>query len=339
MAHWRFKGTMAAAALLAAALGIFVAGGPTKAATHYTIGYDIYYLGNSWSVEMYQEFKEAAAAHPSVNVTYTESNGNAQTQISNIQDLISKHVEAIVLTPVSPAAVVPVINQAINDHIKVILLGAQINSSNYTSLVNVSDTQFGVAGAKWLVKQLHGHGNIIGLNGLPGISTSVERWQGAESVFRKYPGIHVIGTANAQWAYAPAKEAVAGFLAAHNNINGVWSQGGAMTMGAIAAFQAAHRPLVPMTGEDYNGFLKTWLKLEPRGFKSIGPVKPVWLGAEAFKAALEVLQGRSVPKNDILKPPMITAANLKHFVKSNLPDTVYTDTTLPTALLHKLFGK
>jgi ribose transport system substrate-binding protein len=331
-----------AAVLPIVSLGVSTASAPPAAAAsahRYLIGYDIYYLGNSWSVEMYQEFKQAAAQHANeVQVDYTTSNDNSQTQIANIQDLIAKHVQAIILTPVSPTAVVPVINQAMAAGIKVILLGATINSSNYSTLVNVSDFQFGVVGAKWLAQQLHGKGNIIVLNGLPGISTSIERFDGAESVFKMYPGIHIIGTANAEWAYAPAKTAVANFLAAHNNINGVWSQGGAMTQGAIAAFQAAHRQLVPMTGEDYNGFLKTWIKLLPTGFNSIGPVKPVWLGAKALTAALNLLEGKPQPKQDIFQPPVITNATVRKFVKYNLPDTIYTDTTLPNSLLKKLFG-
>lgn len=338
--YWKRIAALLVAFLVSMAAVVPVSASVRRATHKYVIGYDIYFLGNTWSVEMYQEFKQAVAEHRSqiAKVYYTQSNGNVQTQIANIQDLIAKHVQAIVLTPLSPTALIPVINQALKAHIKVVLLASTINSPNYSALVNVSDSQFGVVGARWLVQQLHGRGNIIVLNGLPGISTSIERWQGAESVFKHYPGIHVIGMANAEWAYAPAKAAVTEFLAAHSNIDGVWSQGGAMTMGAIAAFQAAHRKLVPMTGEDYNGLLKLWVKLQPKGFKCIGPVKPVWLGAKALDVTLELLEGKKLPKNVIYTPPVITAANVRKFVRWNLPDTIYTDTTLSNATLTKLFG-
>jgi len=85
-------------------------------------------------------------------------------------------------------------------------------------------------------------------------------------------------------------------LAAHPQIDGVWSQGGEMTLGAMEAFQAAGRKMVPMTGEDNNGFLKAWQKLQPSGFTSIAVSKPTWISAEALRIAIDILQGKAVTK-------------------------------------------
>lgn len=308
----------------------------------YTIGYDIYFAGNGWSVQLADEFKAEVKKHPNEikQVDYTESNGDINTQISNIKSLIAKHVDAIIITPNSPTALIPVVKEAENKGIDVILLGATLNSPDYTSLVTVDDTDFGKVGAQWLVKQLNGKGNIIALNGLAGISVSDDRWKGAESVFKQYPGIHVIASANADWDYAKGKTAVTNMLAAHpEKIDGVWSQGGAMTMGAIEAFQAAHRPLVPMTGEDNNGFLKMWQTLEPQGFKAVGVSKPTWLSAEALDTTLNILEGKPYKKDNVLQPPVITNTDLSKYVKLNLSDSLYDNTRLTDSELQQLFSK
>jgi ribose transport system substrate-binding protein len=309
----------------------------------FTIGYDIYFLGNSWSVQLYQEFKNAVSQHKSEikNVVYTSSDGSAAKQTSNIQSLIAKKVDAIIMTPASPTASVHVIQQAKRAGIPVILLAATANTNDYTALATVKDTDFGAVLAKWLATTLHGKGNIYALNGIAGLSTNSDRWNGAQSVFKNYPGIHVIASANADWDQAKGQTATANMLSAHPNVNGVWSQGGAMTLGAIQAFQAAGHPLVPMTGELNNGFLKKWLQLRKSGnktFASAASTKPTTLAVKALEQTLSILKGQKYTRNFIESAPLITAKDLKKYVKPNLPDSVWVPTDLTDAQLKKIFS-
>ena len=117
-------------------------------------------------------------------------------------------------------------------------------------------------------------------------------------------------------------------LAANPEIDGIWSQGGAMTLGAIDAFDAAQRPLVPMTGEDNNGYLKRWVALKAKGFTSVAPSKPTWLGSESLRVALKLLKGEPVEKNTIFPPPMITDENVASIVRSDLSDSFWSNTRL-----------
>jgi ribose transport system substrate-binding protein len=308
----------------------------------YTIGYDAYWLGNSWSVQLQAEFKAAVARHSAdvADVVYTQSDNNAQKQISNVQSMIARKVDAILLTPISPTAIAPVIKQADAAKIPVILVGSPAQSDDYTSLVNVDDVAFGRQGAQWLADKLAGKGNIYVLNGLAGIPTSEQRWQGAKEVFDKYPGITVLSTANADWDQAKAKTVVADMLAAKSDVNGIWSQGGSMTLGAIQAFQAAGHPLVPMTGEDSNGLLKEWSKLKAQGstgFDSIAVCKPTWLSAQALDTTLKVLKGESVTKDDIIPPPTITSDSLARYVRDDLPDSFWSNTKMSDDQIRQLF--
>ena len=327
--------------ILLVALVLLGIGTSALAQKKWTIGYDTYFVGNTWSVQLAEEFKAAAARNSDqiANVVYTESEGRVDKQINNIEDMIAKGVDAIILTPNSPSALAPVVEDAMNAGIKVILCAAKVDTENYTSLVTVNDTEFGKVGAEWLAKKLGGTGKIIMLNGIPGISVNEERVQGAMSVFKQYPGIEIVGQAAADWDYAKAKTAVSNLLAANPQIDGVWSQGGAMTLGAIEAFQAANRPLVPMTGEDNNGFLKKWAELKPQGFESIAVSKPTWLSAEALKIALEALDGKQVTKNNIIPPPVITNDNLDQYVRPDLPDSFWTQTRLTDAQIQQLFNR
>jgi ribose transport system substrate-binding protein len=296
----------------------------------YKIGYDIYFAGNSWSVQLYNEFKSEVKRNQDKieDVIYVESEGKVDKQIANLEDLITKGVDVIITTPNSPTALVPVLKKAQSKGIKVVLLAAKSESDYYDALITVDDYDFGKAGAEWLAKQLNGKGNIIALNGIAGISVSDERWKGAKDVFDKYPDIKVVASANADWDYAKAKLEVSNILSANPKIDGVWSQGGGMTLGAIESFEAANRPLVPMTSEDNNGFLKKWKALGSSKFKSIAIAKPTWLGAESLKIALDLLDGKKVVKDQILPVAEITEENLDKFVRPNLPDSFWANSRM-----------
>ena len=311
------------------ALAITCAFAAPAAAEDYKIGYDIYYGGNSWSVQLYKEFQAEAAKHADeVEVSYTESNLKSDQQVSNIEDLITKGVDALIITPISPTAVIPALKKAHAKGIKIVLLAAKIRSNDYDALVTVDDVDFGKAGANWLVDKLGGEGKIIALNGISGISASDDRWAGAQEIFDAHPGIEVLSVVDAGWDYAKAKVAVSNLLAANADVDGIWSQGGSMTLGAIDAFNAAQRDLVPMTGEDNNGYLTRWQELQSQGFSSVAPSKPTWLGSEALRVTLDLLEGNEVEKDNILPVPMITDENLADFSRPDLPDSFWANTRL-----------
>ncbi|GFZ78756.1 ABC transporter substrate-binding protein [Paenibacillus marchantiophytorum] len=313
----------------------------TKNKGKYKIGYDIYFAGNTWSVQMYKEFQSEVKRNQDKieDVIYVESEGKVDKQIANIEDLITKGVDVIITTPNSPTALAPVLKKAQGKGIKVVLLAAKSEYETFDSLVTVNDYDFGKAGAQWLVKQLDGKGKIITLNGIAGISVSDERWKGAKEVFDKYPDIKVVASANADWDYAKAKLEVSNMLSANPQIDGVWSQGGGMTLGAIESFQAANRTLVPMTSEDNNGFLKKWQELRSKGFKSIAVAKPTWLGSEALKTALNLLEGKNVEKNQILPVSQITEDNLEKFVRTDLPDSFWANSRMSDQEVKETFSK
>ena len=301
------------------------------------VGYDIYYLGNSWSVQLYQEFKWNAENEyaDDIDVTYVQSDNDSNKQIANLEDLIAQGVDVIITTPIDATALNATLQDAMDEGIKVILLAATIDGDSYDTMINVKETDFGAKGAQWLADQLDGKGNIIMLNGISGYTSNEQRKEGAEAIFAKYPEINILAAEDAGWDYATAKTVVADLLATYPNIDGVWSQGGAMTLGAIEAFQAANRELVPMTGEDNNGYLKAVIKNKMEG---IGVAKPTWQTRVAINSAIKLMNGETVEKDDIFPVMTITTEEMPDYVHEKLSDDVWCGTEMPEDVLAKIFS-
>lgn len=325
--------------LLVSVAGLFANGASEEAADggKIRIGYDIYYLGNSWSIQLYQEFLWNAENNfaDQIDVTYVESDNDISRQIANIEDLIAQDVDVIITTPVDTVALNATLQDAMDSGIKVILLGATIEGDNYDCLVTVDEVEFGRVGAQWLVDQLGGEGNIVMLSGISGVSTSEQRNQGALEVFEQYPGINILAIEDAGWDYAQGQTVMSDLLVAYPDIDGVWSQGGAMTLGAIEAFEAANRPLVPMTGEDNNGLMKAWYE---SGSEGIGCAKPTWLARVAIEVAIAMMNGEEVEKDMIYPVQTITTEQIPDYVYPDLPDDVWCGTELPEDVLREIFG-
>ena len=277
----------------------------------YVIGFSNFGVGNSWRVQMEAEFKakadELKAAGKIKEYYMTDSGGDFSKQIADVRDLITKKCNAIIITAASPDALSPVCEQAMAAGIKVISFDNYVTTDKITAKVGIDEVTFGSTGAQWLADKLGGKGNIVALNGIAGSSVDEMRRRGAMSVFTNYPNIKVLGSSYAGWDYAEAKRAMEGFLSAYPQIDGVWSQGGAMTQAALDAFKAAGRKLVPMSGEANNGLLKAWKNNLKNGFDSIAPCSPAFMSADALSTAIDALDGKPVQLNTIIKLPVITS--------------------------------
>jgi ribose transport system substrate-binding protein len=308
----------------------------------YVVGLANSFSGNSWRAQMVAEFSLAAdqlkADGTLKDYIVSDATGNTASQIQQIQNMVAAGVNAIIIDANSETALNPAIQAAHKAGIIVVAFDNTVTSP-YAINVNVDQRKFGEVGGEWLGKKLNGKGNIIVLSGLAGSPVNSQRWnEGAKKALAKYPGIKVLTEVNANWDQATAQQAVANLLPSFPKIDGVYSQGGAMTLGAIYAFKAANRPLVPMVGEANNGLFKVWKAEQKNGFSSISPADPCALSAEALRTAIKALKGESVAKDILLDPPLTTDENLDKVVQPDMPDSLWLPTTLDADHLKALFG-
>jgi ribose transport system substrate-binding protein len=331
--------------LLAAGSMLMAAGGGEKAkkTSGFVIGLSNFSLGNSWRVQMVAEAKYAASQKKALvkELIVTEADGSVEKQVSDIEDLIAKKVDAILITAANPKALVPVVDKAMKAGIVVVDFDNLVDTNNITAHVDVDQKEFGKVQGEWLVKALKNKGNIVAFNGMKGTAISALRFEGAKSVFDKYPDIKILQEVYADWDYAKAKRAMEDLLAAYPKIDGVWSQGGAMSEAVIEAYMEKGMTPPPVTGEDGNGFLKIWkkAKAEYPNFDSIATSMPTWCSAKAMEIALDALTGKAVQNYNLIPIPTITAETLEKYVKPDLPNSYWCNSQLPAEIVLQIFTR
>jgi|GEM_PF-193895 len=268
----------------------------------FVIGFSNYNNEISWRTQMEAEFTYAADQYKAQGVLsdykVLEANGDQAKQISDIQDLITMGVDAIVLPAITSDGLNDVLQEAMDEGILVINFDNNCSAS-VSCKITVSDYNHGYVSGTWLGQQLKDAGkdagNVIILRGGAGTSTDSNRYQGGyDGLFELCPDVKVIAEEHCDWDYATTKTTIETLLATYPEIDGVLSQGGAMTQAAIDAFNESGRELCPMTGEAGNGFLKAWIDNSDKGFESMAFNNPAYSSKIAIDCAVALLQGKTI---------------------------------------------
>ncbi|MFO1059779.1 MAG: ABC transporter substrate-binding protein [Dongiaceae bacterium] len=281
----------------------------------FTIGWANIYSVPTWMKQtqgtLEEVFNQLKAKGTVGRLMITDAEGNANTQITQIQSMIDANVDAIILIAGSATALDRVVADACKKGIAVVNFDSLVTTDELTAKVNTDSNAWGKQAAEFIVKELNGKGKIIIMNGPAGISVSEDRRAGATPVLKANPGIEVLAETNTPYNVAPAQEAVTNLLFNQPQIDGVLSLGGALTAGAILAMDRQGRPMVPMTGENYRQFLELW---KEKNLHAWATMQPNWLAGLAVYVATEALQGKDIPAFIHVPLPIIDNSNIDSYL-------------------------
>jgi ribose transport system substrate-binding protein len=296
----------------------------------FTIGLSNSFIGNAWRTQMLQmaqAFAETDAVAPLIEELIIVSTGDdVEAQIAAVDNMIALGVDAIVINAISPTAFDAVVRRADDEGIIVVAFDGIVDAPE-AIIVNEDQVEFGALMARDLVERIGGEGNVVMINGVPGISVDSDRTAGAMEVFEGYPDINVIAQLEGRWDSGVAQTVMADFLATDPEIDGVWIQGGGP--GVIQAFRdAGYEDLPPMAGEAENAFRIAMAEGE---FEGISVGQTPGMVAVAMQAALELLQGRELPRLISMPLPAVTSEDIEEGVHyfPGLPDDFFTPIKIP----------
>jgi ribose transport system substrate-binding protein len=269
-----------------------------KKAPPYVIGFSNAGLGDSWRVVGLHSLEKAAHDHADVvkKLLIADAGHDDAKQVADIQDLVSRGVDLLIVSANTSQALDPAITQVSERGIPVVMVDRRVDSDNFVTFVTASDAMMGRMFAQWIVEKLHGKGNVIILGGQAGSSPNENRVKPAMQVFAAYPGIKILDTVYSDWSPVKGKQVMQAMIAKYgHSINAVFSPHGLQVPGAIEAFlEAGWRgdEIPPITSADMNGPMKMAMKHK---FPLLDIDYPPAMMGVALDVALKVMSGASVP--------------------------------------------
>ena len=293
----------------------------------YKIAVSNSFIGNDWRTQMIQMAK-AYVEQPHVaplieDFSLVSSGQDVAAQIAQMDNMIASGVDAIILNAASPTAFDAVIRRATDAGIIVVSFDNVVTAPEAV-LINEDQVEFGRELARDLVKRLNGKGNVVMVTGVAGTGVDIDRTKGGKEVFAENPDIEVVAEVVGNWDTGTAQKVMADLLATRDDIDGVWAQGG--TPGVVQAFIDAGKPFVPVAGEAENGFRKQLAEHKDEGLVGVSIGQSPGLIAVSIQAALELLQGRELPRVIAAPLPIATTESLEAGVNyfPDLPDSFFT---------------
>ena len=304
--------SLACASLLGLAAAS-AATGANAADQKYVVGVSNTLIGNGWREEMICSVKAQAEASGKVSkVIVANRNAGPAEQISDLRNLISAGVNAIILDPSDRQALNPIIKQAAAKGIVVVSVDQDVSAPEAYNLSN-DQVAYGKLGAEWLFKHLNGKGNVVEMRGIDGVPGDADRHQGFTETLKNYPDIKVVAAPFTGWSNNKAAQQAKDLLASGKDIDGIWTSGQDSVV--VDAVQTAGKKLVPVIGADNNGFIGQMIDLKDKGFITAAVTNPPTVGGAGLALALDVLDKKGNPEKMVKVTPEVwdntTAENVE----------------------------
>jgi ribose transport system substrate-binding protein len=288
-------------------------------------------LSNPWRVTGLTTMKAEVKLHPEIGeFTVVDAEGKDEKQIADLADLRTRKCDALIISPNTTGALTPAVEQVCQSGIPVVVFDRGVTTDCPVSFVHpIGGYAFGAASAEFIALKAGRGGKVLAMRLLPDVDVLENRWAAAKIVFER-EGINVVGVEFNNADPAKAKAIVADYTQRFGKLDGVWLDAGFASVAVAETFQAAGKPVPPLTAEDQQDFLALWQKNK---LTAVAPTYPVYQWRTAVIAATNILSGRQVPKEWILPQPVITADTLPKYLTPNMPPLFF-----PTCGCQKMPG-
>ena len=279
---------------------------------------------NAWRTAETQSIQSEAAKR-GIQLAFANAQGDVEKQINAVRSFIAQHVDAIILAPKVESGWQPVLKEAKDHNIPVILVdrGVSAPPDLYATLIESDFVQEGQRAAQWLADNTNGQEvNIVELEGSAGSAPAHDRKTGFDEEIAKHPKMHILASQDGNFTREQGKQVMTNFLLTigKDKINAVYAHNDDMALGAIQAIEAAgKRPGEEIKVVSIDGIHDGLKAVLDKKINCIVECNPL-LGPDAFDAVEAVTTGHTLPKKMTEKDQLFDD---RHMTQELLNDRKY----------------
>ena len=259
---------------------------------------------------------EAEGKAKGIKVITVDAQGNSSTQVSQIEDLITRQIDVLIYIPAGATAAGVPVKAAKAAGIPVIAVDRNAPDAPGDTFI-ASDS---VAGAKTLAEYVGkitgGKGRIAILQGQIGTTPENDRAKGFEEGLKAFPDLKVVAQQPAEWTQDKGFAVAQDLLQRDPNITVFFGRADAMALGAAQAVKVGnldHKVVVVGFDGDVAG-----LKAVQSGVLNATMTQQTQkMGRLAVASAIDLKAGKAVPKEQLLPTVLTTKENVAPFLQQH----------------------
>lgn len=255
-----------------------------------TVGLSISTLNNPFFVSL-SEGARQKAKELNINLSIVNASDDTAKQTSDIEDLISKNVQVIIVNPVDSDAVAPAVLDAIKANIPVISVDRGVNGVEVTSSISSDNVDGARLAGEYLIELIGENSKVVELIGIPGATATIDRGKGFhQSADGK---LNIVASQTANFNRAEGLTVMENILQANPDIRGIFAHNDEMALGALEAVQSLGKEIV-IIGFDATD--DAVYAVKNGTMKATVAQQPELMGQIAVETALKIISGETVEK-------------------------------------------
>ena len=257
---------------------------------------------------------KAEAQKRGVKLLTSNAQSQFSKQISDVQDLIAKGADLLVIAPLNSDGWEPVLRTASAKHIPIVTIDRKINAAackDYVSFIGSDFVEQGRRAADQMIEATGGKGEVAILLGAAGNNVTTERTKGFEDrIKEKAPGLKIVFRQTGDFAREKGQSVTENLIQSKPGIKGIYAENDEMGLGAVNALKGAGKKpgdvkivTIDGTRNAVQGIVDGWIDGVIESNPRFGPL--------AFQTLDTFTQGQEVAQDIVIQDSSYTESNAK----------------------------
>ena len=275
---------------------------------------------DEWRHQQNTEMQREAGFYRDLQIIIRTAKDNSERQIQDIRHFLDEGVDLLVVSPNEAEPITPVVEEAYDRGIPVIVVDRKILSDKYTAYIGADNDGIGYAIGSYIAHSLDGQGTVVEITGLSGSTPAMERHEGFTRAIEAYPGIRLLAVADGAWLRDQAEEKMDSLLRIYPQFDVLYAHNDRMADGAYeAAVRQGREKSIRFFGTDALSGESYGLESVLEGRLSATFIYPTG-GDEVVHTAMNILQGRPYEREMNLNTSVVdsTTAPLMHLQTAHI---------------------
>ena len=275
-----------------------------------TFGFTCFWLGSPFFTVLEQTVREEVEKNGDRLIT-VDSDLDSIKQVSQIEDLISRKIDAIFLSPVDMEAIHPALVSLNKAKIPVINIDSEVRDIDLVAAYVGSDNyNAGYVCGVDMVKRFHNGGPIAVINSQARIASRTRIEGFMEAIAGK--GFTIVVQKDATGGFSEAQHRTEEMLKSNPEVIAIMAANDPAALGALAACKVANRANILIYG--VNGTPEAKAAIAEGGqFAGTGVQSPISIAKESVAIAYKILNKQAYEKRVIVKTFIINQENIDQY--------------------------
>ena len=268
--------------------------------------------------DFFNQIKQSVVAEADrigVTVFTVDARGDSATQVNQIQDLITKEVDAIIYIPAGATAASVPVKAAQDAGIPVVTVDRNPDDAPGNTFIATDSVAAARVLGDWVVEQTNGKARIGIIQGQIGTTPEIARNKGFNEAIANEPGMEIVAKqASTMWMQDEGFKIAQDMLQRDPEINVFFGRADALALGAAQAVKVANLPhKVMIVG--FDGDLAGLEAVEKGVLAATMTQQTQFMGRLAIRSAIDFINGVYVPATQLQNATLTTKDNVAQFIK------------------------